>query len=214
MKSSQAHWDGIFSETEDPELGWYEADATATLELLHTVPGWDRSTVFLPGAGTSVLIEELLSSGAKLVLNDISREALDKVKERLKDDQAEIVWLCQDIARPVERSLPAVDIWIDRAVLHFLTDRDDIRGYCENVRTLLKPGGYAIFAEFSETGAPKCAGLTLQRYSVESLSETLGTSFELLSHFDHTYINPEGDPRPYIYALYRRTPISGWTESR
>lgn len=99
---------------------------------------------------------------------------------------------------------PAVDIWIDRAVLHFLTDASDIKGYFENVKSTLKTASHAIFAEFSKTGAPKCAGLSLHRYSIEELSEKLGASFKLISHFDHTYINPNGEPKPYIYALYKR----------
>ena len=61
-----------------------------------------------------------------------------------------------------------------------------------------------MFAEFSKTGAPKCAGLTLHRYSIEELSGNLDPSFKLVSDFEYTYINPFGDPRPYIYALYKR----------
>ena len=204
MKSSSKHWDAIFSGTEDPKLGWYEEDASQTLELLNHIPKWKNSTVFLPGAGTSVLIEELLSKGVKLVLNDISIEALNRVKSRLGGKCKEIKWLCQDIAQPIQDTIPDVDIWIDRAVLHFLTDEDDIKGYFENVKSTLNVGGYAIFAEFSKTGASKCAGLKLHRYSIEEISENLGSSFSIVSHFDYTYINPFGDPRPYIYALYKR----------
>ena len=204
MKSTSKHWDAIFSNTEDSKLGWYEKDASRTLELLNHIPEWNKSTVFLPGAGTSVLIEELLFKGARLVLNDISIEALSRVKDRLNDKGEKIDWLCQDIAQPIQGILPEIDIWIDRAVLHFLTDEDDINGYFENVKSILKAGSHAIFAEFSKAGAPKCAGLILHRYSIEELSERLGSSFELVSHFDYSYINPYGDPRPYIYALYKR----------
>lgn len=204
MKSNSKHWDTIFSNTEDSKLGWYEKNASQTLELLNQIPKWKKSTVFLPGAGTSVLIEELLSNGVKLVLNDISIEALNLVKDRLNDKGVKIDWLCQDIAQPIQSPLPKVDIWIDRAVLHFLTDKDDINGYFENVKSILKTGSHIIFAEFSKTGAPKCAGLTLHRYSIEELSEKLGSSFKLISYFEYTFINPYGDPRPYIYALYKK----------
>ncbi|MCJ7650299.1 MAG: class I SAM-dependent methyltransferase [Candidatus Lokiarchaeota archaeon] len=204
MKSSSKHWDSIFSSTEDPKLGWYEKDTSQTLELLNHIPKWKNSTVFLPGAGTSVLIEELLSKGVKLVLNDISIEALNRVKSRLGGKCKEIKWLCQDIAQPIQDTIPDADIWIDRAVLHFLTDEDDIKGYFENVKSTLNVGGYAIFAEFSKTGASECAGLKLHRYSIEEISENLGSSFSIVTHFNYTYINPFGDPRPYIYALYKR----------
>ena len=209
MKSSGEHWDKIFSGTEDSKLGWFEKDVSPTLKLLNRVPGWEQSTVFLPGAGTSILVEELLSRGVKLVLNDISAEALNKVKARLRGKDGDVTWLCQDIARPLPAALPNVDVWIDRAVLHFLVDEDDIEGYFDNVKSILEPGGHAVFAEFSKSGAEKCAGLALHRYSLEELSGRLGASFTLVSHFDYTYINPHGDPRPYVYALYRREAKAG-----
>ncbi len=204
MKSSGKHWDAVFSRREDSQLGWYEKDASKTLELLDHIPNWETSTIFLPGAGTSVLVEELLGRGVKLLLNDISSEALGRVKNRLGDKANNVGWLCQDIAQPVEKPLPEIDIWIDRAVLHFLTDQDDIDGYFANVKSILKVGSHAMFAEFSLSGATKCAGLKVHRYSVEELSDSLGPSFKLVSHFEYAYINPRGEPRPYVYALYVR----------
>ncbi|MCP4215349.1 MAG: class I SAM-dependent methyltransferase [bacterium] len=204
MKSNSTHWDKIFSGTEESKLGWFEKDVSKTLELLNHIPALENAAAFLSGVGTSGLMEELLARKVKLVLNDISIEAINRAKSRLGNKAKEIKWLCQDIAEPIGETLPGIDIWIDRAVLHFLTDTDDIKGYFENVKAVLKVGGYAMFAEFSKTGAPKCAGLTLHRYSVEELTENLGPGFSLVSHFDYTYINPNGDPRPYIYALFKR----------
>ena len=203
-KSSSQHWDKVFSGTEESKLGWYEKDASQTFKLLDHIPGWEDSTIFLPGAGTSVLIEELLAKGARLFLNDISVEALAQVKERLGEKQQDVQWLCQDISQPIQSEKVDVDIWIDRAVLHFLINEDAIVGYFENVKAILKVGGHVLFAEFSKKGALKCAGLKVHRYSIEELSERLGSSFVLKTHFDHTYINPIGDPRPYVYALYQR----------
>jgi len=204
MKSNSKHCDEIFSKTEDAKLGWYEKDTSQTFKLLHEIPDWEKATVFLPGAGTSILIEDLISKGIKLILNDISNEALNRVRQRLQGGGENIVWLCQDIAEPIKKPVPEIDIWIDRAVLHFLTNEYDIKGYFENLKSILKLDGYVIFAEFSMMGAPKCAGLTLHRYSINELSKNLGSSFKIVSHFDYTYINPSGDPRPYIYALFKR----------
>lgn len=204
MEPSSNHWNTIFSNTEDSKLGWYEKDGFQTLKLLNQIPDWEKSTIFIPGAGTSILIEKLLSRGTNLVLNDISIEALKRVKSRLNKEYREINWFCQDIAKPIPDTIPNVDIWIDRAVLHFLINEDDIKEYFKNVESILKAGGHAIFAEFSKIGATKCAGLTIHRYSIEELSERLGESFTPISHFDYTFINPNGDPRPYIYALYKR----------
>jgi SAM-dependent methyltransferase len=203
LKSNSAHWNRIFRETADEKMGWYESDPAETIRLLNVIPNWKDSTIFLPGAGTSVLIETLIEAGSKLVLNDISSEALNSVEKRLGDKGTGCEWLCQDIARPLNCSSP-IDIWIDRAVLHFLLEEVDIQGYFKNVLTAVRVGGYALFAEFSPNGAPKCAGLKLHRYSVEELSDRLGSEFTLIEHFDHIYINPAGDPRPYIYTLFKR----------
>jgi hypothetical protein len=204
MKSKSKHWNKMFSKTEGTKLGWYEKDTSQTFKLLDEIPELGNSTIFLPGAGTSTLIEDLIPRVNQLILNDISDEALNLVKQRLKKGFDKIVWLCQDIAQPFKEPMPEIDIWIDRAVLHFLTHQNDIKGYHENVKSTLKIGGHAIFAEFSIFGAPTCAGLKLHRYSVEELSKNLGSSFKIVSHFDYTYISPFGDPRPYVYALYKR----------
>jgi ubiquinone/menaquinone biosynthesis C-methylase UbiE len=204
MTSIKNHWDNIFSKTDDTKLGWYEKDTSQTFKLLSEISEIEKTTVFLPGAGTSILIEDLIPRVKKLILNDISDEALNQVRQRLKEGTEKILWLCQDIAQPIKEPIPEIDIWVDRAVLHFLTNENDIKGYFENLKSTLKIGGHAMFAEFSLIGAPKCAGLTLHRYSIDELSSNLGTSFKIVSHFDYTYINPFGDPRPYIYALFKR----------
>ena len=204
MKSDSKHWDKVFSKTEDEKLGWYEKDTSQTFKLLREIPDLEKATVFIPGAGTSILIEDLIPKVNKLILNDISRAALNSVRQRLKEEYREIEWLCQDIAQPFIEPMSEIDVWIDRAVLHFLTNENDINGYFKNLKSILKVGGYALFAEFSLTGAPKCAGLTLHRYSIDELSEILGSSFKIVSHFDYTYINPFGDPRPYIYVLFKK----------
>ena len=100
--------------------------------------------------------------------------------------------------------MPPVDIWIDRAVLHFLLEEADIQGYFTNLHSAIHAGGYVLLAEFSVAGAPTCAGLDLHRYSVEEMTERMGTDFELVKHEDYTFITPFGDLRPYIYALYSK----------
>ncbi len=67
----------------------------------------------------------------------------------------------------------------------------------------MKIGGYAIFAEFSKKGATKCAGLDVRRCDVQDLEKNL-PAFELIAAEEYTYINPKGDPRPHIYALFKR----------
>ncbi|HEX6532488.1 MAG TPA: class I SAM-dependent methyltransferase [Nitrospira sp.] len=205
MTTPNQHWNAIFSTKTDPELGWYERDAAQTLKFLDLIPDNDNATIFLPGAGTSVLIDELLSRGAHLILNDVSDEALKKLKKRIGDRQERVIWLHHDISKPMPTDLPLADIWIDRAVLHFLLDEAQIEGYLRNLRAILRQGGFVLLAEFSTVGAPKCAGLDLHRYSVAELTKRLGEGFDLIKYEDYVFINPFDEPRPYVYALYKRT---------
>jgi hypothetical protein len=204
MTTPNQHWNAIFSSKTDPELGWYERDAAQTLKFLDLIPENCTATIFLPGAGTSVLVDELVSRGSHLIVNDISDVALKKLKKRIGNNRDGVTWLHHDISKPLPDGLPQADIWIDRAVLHFLLDDAEIEGYFKNVGSLLRKRGFALLAVFSTTGAQKCAGLALHRYSVEELTTRLGDGFDLLKHEDYTFINPYDDPRLYVYALYRR----------
>jgi len=211
MTTFNRHWNSIFSAKNDPELGWYENDASQTLKFLERIPHHDDATILLPGAGTSILVDELLRRGNRLILNDISDEALEKLKNRTGETDAVLAWLHHDISRPLPDDIPKVDIWIDRAVLHFLLEESSIQGYFANLRSCVRPGGHALLAEFSTAGAPKCAGLELHRYSVEEMTERMGSGFELLMQEDYTFINPAGEPRPYVYGLYRKKAHPGAT---
>jgi hypothetical protein len=198
------HWNRVFSGKADSELGWYEGDVRQTLALLDLIPSDTAQTVFLPGAGTSLLVDALLAKGLRLVLNDISDEALARLKQRIGKDGDRIVWLHHDIAKPLPATVPQVDLWVDRAVLHFLLNEADITGYFTNLLATLKPGGHVLLAEFSEAGATRCAGLNVHRYSVAEMAQRLGTDFSLVKAEDYIFTNPAGAARPYVYALFRR----------
>ncbi|MCF6171213.1 MAG: class I SAM-dependent methyltransferase [Bacteroidales bacterium] len=201
MRTLSDHWDKIFTRTAENKLGWYENDFSQTLKFLALIPAWKNATVFIPGVGTSGLIDILAKSDTRLILNDLSREAIEKAKKKYGDNN--IQWLCQDISRALPAQLEKADIWLDRAVLHFLVDDGHVEQYFKNVDTLVKPGGHAIFAEFSKKGATKCAGLDVRRYGANDLKQHL-PAFELLAEEEYTYTNPGGDPRPYIYTLFKR----------
>jgi hypothetical protein len=44
----------------------------------------------------------------------------------------------------------------------------------------------------------------VRRYDATLLQELAGPGFTLLESLDHTYYQPSGDPRPYVYALFQR----------
>lgn len=199
-----AHWNRIYVGKPETELGWYEADAGRTLAFLDLVPSGPVPRVFLPGAGTSRLVDALASRGMRLILDDVSDEALARLRDRLGAAGAEAVWLHHDVSRPLPEGLPPVDLWIDRAVLHFLLEERAIDGYFANLRGLLRPGGHVLLAEFAETGATRCAGRDVHRYSLDEMARRLGPEFTLVKAEESVFVNPSGAPRPYLHALFRR----------
>ena len=203
MTTPNEHWNAIFSNKADHELGWYEKDVSQTLKFVDQIPQNGPTTVFLPGAGTSILVDELLTMGHELILSDISDKALDKLKTRIGTDK-KLTWLHGDISKPLPGDIPPADIWIDRAVLHFLLDETEIQRYFRNVQSVIKPGGHVLLAQFSTAGAQKCAGLEVHRYDIEEMTRRMGSHFKLVTHEHYTYITPVGDPRPYIYALFEK----------
>lgn len=198
------HWNKIFKKTESENLGWFEKDFNQTLKFLKLVENLSEKDVFVAGAGTSMLVEKLIGKCQNLFLNDISDEALSILKQRIGRVKQGIIYLNADIGSELPIENESIDVWIDRAVLHFLLDEDQIDAYFKNLIDKIKVNGYAFLAEFASHGAPKCAGLKLHRYSIEELSERCGRNFNLVRSESYTYINPEGDERPYIYCLFKK----------
>lgn len=203
MTRRDQHWNEVFASRREDALGWYEEDVTQTLRFLEPADPGPGTRVMLPGAGTSVLVDQLLGRGCDLILNDISDEALKRLAKRIGQGDR-LRWLHHDMSRPLPRDLPPVDLWIDRAVLHFLVAEADIHGYFANLHGLTAPGGHVLLAEFSSHGAEKCAGLDVHRYSLDEMTRRMGPGFELVASEEYTYTNPRGEPRPYLYALYQR----------
>lgn len=123
------------------------------------------SVILNVGAGSTTLIEFLLLLRYKnIIATDISHVSLNKLKHSLKDDKDKVRWIVDDLTRPtLLKQIEAIDLWIDRAVLHFFTEPQDQATYFDLVKSKVKKGGFAIFAEYSLNGATKCAGLQVPK---------------------------------------------------
>lgn len=201
--NKKIHWDQIFTDKPDETLGWYEQDVSYTLDFFPQGLLDKPRTIFIAGAGTSQLVDSLLTLGHRLVLNDISGEALDRLRQRI-GNESNIYWLPADMSQDLPNDIPPIDIWIDRAVLHFLINEKDIVQYFNHVHRLVKSNGYVLLAEFSESGAERCAGLPVRRYSLADMNQQMLSKFTLMKHAHYDYMTPAGGHRPYLYALYQR----------
>ena len=132
--------------------------------------------------------------------------SLNKLKERLGVRKAsEVKWIVDDISKPAYvYKLKNIAVWHDRAVLHFLLEKNHIQIYFSTLKKIVRNGGYVLMAAFSLKGAKKSSGLDVKNYDSNMLMENLGEEFHLIEALDYDYRMPSGDIRPYIYTLFQR----------
>ena len=205
-KNYKSHWNKAFDRTEVNKLGWYEENPLPSLELIKKCNLNTDSSILNVGSGATTLVDELIKLGYEnIIANDLSSSALNKIKERLGNKSYKVKWIEDDLTNPKElNSLKDIDLWHDRAVLHFFNNKKDQDSYFELVNKVVKIGGFVIIAAFHLNGAPNCSGLPVHRYDENMIKERIGKNFEMLEAFEYTYFNPSGDPREYIYTLFKR----------
>ena len=203
----QKHWNNAYQKSPINNLGWYEEDPIPSMELISECKLSKDALIFNAGAGATTLIELLLNKGyTNIVVNDIAASALSELKNNLSTHKnSEVRFIVDDLTNPIELlNLKNVDLWHDRAVLHFFTTEAQQKTYFDLIRKVLKPEGYVILAEFNLEGAKKCSGLDVFNYNEEMLQERLGNDFNLLKSFNYTYTQPSGNTREYVYTLFQR----------
>lgn len=205
-KDYKKHWNTAYERADVEKLGWYEEHPEPSLRLIEKCGLNSHSYILNAGAGATTLVDELLSMNYEnIIVNDISSVALDRLKQRLGAKGDRINWVEDDLTNPVKlNDLEKIDLWHDRAVLHFFNEAEDQDTYFELVRNLVKSGGHVIIATFNLDGAEKCSGLPVFRYNKSMIQDGLGTDFELIEAFDYIYTMPSGDTRSYVYTLFKK----------
>ena len=201
------HWDKVYIKKSPEELGWYEENPEPSLQLIDKCNLSHNAVLLNVGAGATTLVDELLNIGyGNIIANDISPTAIQNLQQRLGPEKSSTVrWIVDDLTKPGELiTLEKVDLWHDRAVLHFFTESGDQHTYFQLLKDLVKNGGYVVIAAFNLNGARQCSGLPVFRYDQEMLQNKLGENFTLKEAFDYTYTMPSGDLREYIYTLFQR----------
>ena len=205
-KNLSSYWDTVYETLDDTKLGWYEEHPKPSLDLIEKCNLSKENTIINIGAGATTLVDFLLEKGfSNLICTDISKKALDILKDRISDNKNSIKWIVDDLTQPTElNNLDPIDLWHDRAVLHFFTKEEDQQIYFNLLNIKVKKGGYAIIAAFNLQGASKCSGLPVHRYNERMLINKIGKNFKLLDSFNYTYTMPSGDTREYIYTLFQK----------
>lgn len=201
--STQEHWQTLYSEKSDRETSWYQQNAAMSLHLIQASGIAKDAAVIDVGAGTSVLVDDLLRNGySDITVCDISRAALDRVRTRLENTAPNVRYICGNVL-DVPLAENHYRLWHDRAVFHFLTNQAERETYIRRLGASVKPGGYAVIATFAEDGPTRCSGLPVVRYSADELAEAIGPHFSALACARQLHITPSGKEQSFVYCLFR-----------
>lgn len=194
----RTHWERVWSRNRPDEMGWFQATPEVSLELIDTTGIGRNSRIMDVGGGTSTLVDRLLDRGfTNVSVLEISESAIDLAKARLGERSSLVNWVSTDVT--VYRADKPIDLWHDRAVLHFLTEREDRVRYVQSLAGSLAPRGHVVIATFARDGPRKCAGLKVVRYGSREIMALLGDEFELLEIVRETHVTPGKTKQRFSY---------------
>jgi len=198
----EGHWNAVHLGGDEKTRSWYQSEPVLTLKLLDELGvGPDDATIDV-GGGESNLVDHLLARNfSDVTVLDVSSEAIATARRRFGSGRR-VTWLVQDLL--TWKSERLYDVWHDRAVFHFLSERE-IDVYQSLLLRTLAPHGVVIVATFATDGPQYCSGLPVRRYGVHELIDALGPTFELVTSAHETHLTPSGTEQAFTWVGARRS---------
>jgi SAM-dependent methyltransferase len=201
--SSKDHWTGVYTQKAETAVSWFQTSPRQSLDWI--LPGTDPAATAIIdiGGGASRLADELLDRGfADVTVLDIADSALAQSRKRLGEHADRVRWIVADITAwsPTRQ----YDIWHDRAVFHFLVEPSGRAAYLAALNQATKSGSRVMIATFNLDGPERCSGLPVQRYSPQTLAETLGSDYAEIKSTNEVHNTPNGVTQHFQYSLYER----------
>lgn len=197
------HWENIYETKDLTTVSWYQPIPQISLDLIvgSNIP--KSAKIVDVGGGDAYLADFLLEMGYQdITVLDISEKAIERAKKRLGEKSAMVKWLVADAAN--FESDEKFDLWHDRAVFHFFTDKKEIERYSENANRLLVENGKMIVGTFSENGPTKCSGIEIMQHSEASLSQAFEKHFKKNMCFTEDHITPSGGIQNFIFCTFTK----------
>lgn len=202
--SSKEHWERVYATKATDGVSWYRPHLERSLAFIRSLELPRDARIVDVGGGASTLVDDLLEDGfTNLAVIDLSSAALQAARERLGARAGSVDWLAGDVTEPLLEEA-SVDLWHDRAVLHFLTDAAGQAAYRAQLLRALAPRGHAAIATFAPDGPDECSGLPVRRYDADALAELLAPDLELTASVHATHETPWGTAQPFTHALFQR----------
>lgn len=202
-KVREKHWNNLFSTKDYTAVLWHQASPELSLEQIKKYAGKDDRIIDV-GCGASLLVDRLIAEGYEnLFLLDASKASLEIVKNRLGDKADIPVFICSDIVhfRPAHQ----FKVWHDRAMFHFLSNRQERIKYFEALKESLLPDGIAIINTFAIDGETGCAGLNIIQYDAGKMAEELPSGLSLVHSEDFIHLTPKKTEQKYSSFFIKRT---------
>lgn len=197
------HWDKIFETKDTSQVSWYQPKPETAIRLIDSLCLCKSDKILEVGCGDSFVADHLLKNNyTDITVLDISEKALHTIKKRLAARKEHITFECCDVTS----FKPAIKykVWHDRAVFHFLTQKEDIIKYRQVATQCLAAGAYLIIGTFSIEGPDMCSALSVKQYSEQSLIDTFKNSFERVECFQEDHRTPSGSLQKFQYCVFKR----------
>ncbi len=199
---SESHWNRVYETKEPDAVSWYQRSPERSIGYIQKFAETTQRVIDV-GAGASLLIDTLLDAGyVRPIVLDVSAAGLERAKARLGARAARVHWVVADVTDDVE--LPTVDLWHDRATLHFLTDAADQANYARLAARTVRPAGHLVIATFAPDGPERCSGLPVQRHDGKSLGSLFDGEFEFVQEEHEVHVTPARAEQHFCWTVFRR----------
>lgn len=194
------YWDGVYDTKGDDGVSWFQAKPAVTMELLAEIAAEPTDALIDLGGGASVVVDHLVEDGyTDLSVLDVSKVALESTRQRLGPAAARVHWLHRDIFEwtPERR----YDIWHDRAVFHFLVEKQERDDYVHIMQSGVAAGAHVIIATFDADGPTHCSGLPVVRYGADELASVFAPYFAPVTSRRQEHVTPAGLIQPFTWVV-------------
>ena len=197
------HWENIYSNKDENEVSWFQTIPKTSHQLIKKLNLESNDNIIDIGSGRSRILKILIDEGFNNISYlDISKEACKKSKIALGDDKSKVNWNVENVLN--FKSKIKYNLWHDRAVFHFFTDKKDIEKYKEVAIKNISDGGYLVLGTFSINGPKKCSGLDVSQYSEQSLNEIFKSDFNLLESFYIDHQTPFDTTQNFLFCIFKK----------
>ena len=196
--SIKSHWEKIYKEKSPQEVSWTQEIPSTSITFFNEFNLNKTSPIIDVGGGESKFVDYLIDKGYQDVsVLDISENAINRTQDRLGEKAKNVNWIISDINDFIPHKKYA--LWHDRAVFHFLTSKNEIKRYTENV--MLNTENF-IVGTFSTSGPEKCSGLKITQYD-ESLLQKLFEENMIIKKVEYiNHVTPFETTQNFIFCSF------------